>query len=547
MEEEETIYERAQDNSLETRMIDVLFPVLEDPNTERMDKEEEEEEREMNDQNTELAAKLHVSIVGKCYVCEEIGEVYGSIYLCYECNSKMEELVEKGTTVFCRVGCPKNCSSCLLSIVFQYLDVNNISTYEKIDYNSELMKEYVDGGSKDKSLEEKGADAHFAKYMDRCWDRYVQWIWEQKDIFQLNVDQVIVLLKANGNKGRYLTAIADQVGKGPAFKVDGGYINPNDIKSYKHRCLLITILKTATQMFDLKFTFYHLYLLKLVCLFKLDETASGACIAHPEATILAEEYSILLKKICKVEEQVVTVEEVMSLVQSLDKQLTIRDENSKTVERHIEALLEENRGKISFQPPRPLGNEGIPYRFINEGFAQCLLKTRKYLLNHFTVHDSRSLIQANIIKVVLFIRAMQDIPESSPYDDEIASELKNMIQNIKDTAYRMGLHEKNPIVPTQLVLLMDPGSGVKMRDCSQMYLSKVFLYKLSKVTKISVATFECLMPSFNLRGYLLSDRLCSQFVIYASFIQKILQAEAYVTQIGSKYLFDRQLLTSDWH
>ncbi|XP_023211972.1 uncharacterized protein LOC111614840 isoform X2 [Centruroides sculpturatus] len=352
MEEEETIYEGAQDNSVETRMIG-SFPVSEDPDTERMDEEEEEtaqvktddektdaeeEEREMNDQNTELEAKLHVSTVGKCYICEEIGQVYSSIYLCCECNPKIEELVEKGSTVFCRVGCPKNCSSCLLSIVFQYLNVDDISTYEKIEYNSELMKEYVDGGSKDRSLEVKGADAHFAKYMDRCWERYVQWIWEQKDIFQLNVNQAIVLLKANGNKGRYLTAIADQVGKGPAFKVDGGYINPNDIKSYKHRCLLITILNTATQMFYLKFTFYHLYLLKLVCLFKLDETASGACIAHPEATILAEEYSILLKEICEEEEQMLTVVDVLNLVDSLDKQLSIRNKNSKTVERHIEAL-----------------------------------------------------------------------------------------------------------------------------------------------------------------------------------------------------------------
>ncbi|XP_023209539.1 uncharacterized protein LOC111612540 [Centruroides sculpturatus] len=334
MEEEETIYERAQDNSVETRMIEESFPVIEDPNTEIMEEEDgketeaEKEEREMNDQNIELAAKLHISTFGKCYVCEEIGIVYGCIYLCYECESKMEELVKKGTTVFCRGG-----------------------SYEKIYYNSELMKQYVDGGSKEKSLEEKGADAHFAKYLDRCWDRYVQWIWEQKDIFQLNVDQVIVLLKANGNKGKYLTAIADQVGKGPAFKVDGGYINPDNIKSYKHRCLLIIILNIATQMFHLKFTFYHLYLLKLVCLFKLDETASGASIAHPEATILAEEYSILLQKICEEKEQAVTVEEVMSLVQSLDKQLTIRDKNSKTVERHIEDLLEENRGKISFQPP----------------------------------------------------------------------------------------------------------------------------------------------------------------------------------------------------
>ncbi|XP_023219007.1 uncharacterized protein LOC111621173 [Centruroides sculpturatus] len=459
----------------------------------------------------------------------------------------MEELIEKGSTVFCRVGCPKNCSSCLLSIVFQYLNVDEIYTYRKINYNLKLMIEYVDGGSEDKSLEEKGADAHFAKYLDRCWDRYVQWIWEQKDIFQLNIDQVIVLLKANGKKGKYLTAIADQVGKGPAFKVDGGYINLDDIKSRDHRRLLIIILNTATKMFDLKFTFYHFYLLKLVCLFKLDETASGACIAHPEATILAKEYSTLLKKICEVEKQVVTVKEVMSLVQFLDKEMIIRDENSKTVERHIEDLLEENRGKISFQPPRPLGNEGIPYRFINEGFAQCLLKTSKYIWYHFTTHDSRSLIQANIIKVVLFICAMQDIPEVSPYDDKISSELKNMIQNIKDTAYRMGLHERNLIIPTQVLLLTDPGSGIKMRDCSRMYLSKVFLCKLSKVTKISVATLECLMPSFNLRGYLLSDRLCSQFVTYASFIQKILQAEAYVTQIGSRYLFDRKLLTSDWH
>ncbi|XP_023241786.1 uncharacterized protein LOC111640014 [Centruroides sculpturatus] len=142
---------------------------------------------------------------------------------------------------------------------------------------------------------------------------------------------------------------------------------------------------------------------------------------------------------------------------------------------------------------------------------------------------------------------MSDIPESSPYDDEIASKLKYMIQNIKDTACRMGIHDRNSIVPTKAVLLMDPGSGVKMRDCSQMHLSKVFLYKLSKVTKISVATLECLMPSFDLRGYLQSDRLCSHFVTYASLIQKFLQAEAYVTQIGSKYLFDRQLLTSDWH
>ncbi|XP_023210827.1 uncharacterized protein LOC111613722 [Centruroides sculpturatus] len=368
----------------------------------------------------------------------------------------MNELFEKAQTVFCRVGCPKNCSSCLLSIVFQYLNVNNIYTYEKIDYNLELMIEYVYGGSEDKSLEETGADAHFAKYMDRCWERYVQWIWEQKDIFQLNVDQVIVLLKANGNKGRYLTAIADQLGKGPAFKVDGGYINPDDIKFCEHRCLLIIILKTATQMFDLKFTFYHLYLLKLVCLFKLDETASGACIAHPEATILAKEYSILLKEICEEEEQMLIVVDVLNLVNSLDKQLTIRNKSSKTVERHIEALLEENRGKISFQPPRPLGNEGIPYRFMNEGFARCLLKTRKYLWEHFTMHDSGSLFQANIIKVMLFIRAMSDIPESSPYDDEIASKLKYMIQNIKDTAYRMGLHEGNPIVQTQMLLLMDP-------------------------------------------------------------------------------------------
>ncbi|XP_023211486.1 uncharacterized protein LOC111614343 [Centruroides sculpturatus] len=431
--------------------------IMDEEGTDGEGTEAEEEGTEMNDQNIELAAKLQVSRFGICYVCEEIGLEYSSIYLCCECESKIEELVEKAQTAFCRDGCPKNCSSCLLSIVFQYLNVNNIYTYEKIDYNLELMIEYVYGGSEDKSLEETGADAHFAKYMDRCWERYVQWIWEQKDIFQLNVDQVIVLLKANGNKGRYLTAIADQLGKGPAFKVDGGYINPDDIKFCEHRCLLIIILKTATQMFDLKFTFYHLYLLKLVCLFKLDETASGASIAHPEATILAEEYSILLKKICEVEVQVVTVEEVMSLVQFLDKEMTIRDENSKTVERHIEDLLEENRGKISFQPPRPLGNKSISYRFINEGFARCLLKTRKYLLNHFTVHDSRSLIQANIIKVVLFIRAMSDIPESSPYDDEIASELKYMIQNIKDTAYRMGLHEGNPLVPTQVVLLTDPG------------------------------------------------------------------------------------------
>ncbi|XP_023241793.1 uncharacterized protein LOC111640021 [Centruroides sculpturatus] len=236
------------------------------------------------------------------------------------------------------------------------------------------MIQYVGAGSRDESLEEKGADAHFAKYLDRCWDRYVQWIWEQKDIFQLNVDQVIVLLKANGNKGKYLTAIADQVGKGPAFKVDGGYINPDDIKSHKHRCLLFSILKAARQMFDFEFTFYHLYLLKLLCFFELDETASGACIAHPEATILAKEYSILLKKICEEKEQVETVEEVMSLVQSLDKQLTIRDKNSKTVERHIEDLLEENRGKISFQPPQWIADYEKGKQAIKEGIVLYVMQ-----------------------------------------------------------------------------------------------------------------------------------------------------------------------------
>ncbi|XP_067140994.1 uncharacterized protein [Centruroides vittatus] len=353
MEEEETISEgeekvqvTEQDTSVETRITEGLSQVIEGPNKGRTDEEGtdgedtdlDEEGREMDDQIKELAAKLYISTVGKCYICKEMGQAYSSIYLCCDCNRKIEELVERGPTVFCRVGCPKNCSSCLLSIVFQYLNVEDIPTYKEIDYNSELLREYVSGGTKDKSLEQKGADARFAKYLDRCWYRYVQWIWEQKDIFQLNVDQAIVVLKANGNKGKYLTAIADQVGKGPAFRVDGGYINPDDIKSYKNRCLLFSILNAARQMHCLGFTFYHLYLLKLFCLFELDETASGACIAHPEATILAEEYSLLLNKVCEDKNQRVAVEEVMDLVQSLDKQLTIRNKESKAVERHIEAL-----------------------------------------------------------------------------------------------------------------------------------------------------------------------------------------------------------------
>ncbi|XP_023210823.1 uncharacterized protein LOC111613720 [Centruroides sculpturatus] len=124
--------------------------IMDEEDCETTEEEEEEEEMEMNDQNTELAAKLQVSRFGICYVCEEIGLEYSSIYLCCECESKMNELVEKAQTVFCRDGCPKNCSSCLLSIVFQYLDVNNIYAYEKIDYNLELMIEYVYGGSEDK-------------------------------------------------------------------------------------------------------------------------------------------------------------------------------------------------------------------------------------------------------------------------------------------------------------------------------------------------------------------------------------------------------------
>ncbi|XP_023210826.1 uncharacterized protein LOC111613721 [Centruroides sculpturatus] len=123
---------------------------MDEEDCETTEEEEEEEEMEMNDQNTELAAKLQVSRFGICYVCEEIGLEYSSIYLCCECESKMNELVEKAQTVFCRDGCPKNCSSCLLSIVFQYLDVNNIYAYEKIDYNLELIIEYVYGGSEDK-------------------------------------------------------------------------------------------------------------------------------------------------------------------------------------------------------------------------------------------------------------------------------------------------------------------------------------------------------------------------------------------------------------
>ncbi|XP_067141016.1 uncharacterized protein [Centruroides vittatus] len=115
----------------------------------------------------------------------------------------------------------------------------------------------------------KGVDACFAEYLDGCWDRFLQWIWEQKDIFLLSVDQVIVFLKANGNRGKYLMAITDQVGKGPAFRVDGGYINPDDIKSYKHRCLLFSILNAARQMSYLRFSSYQLYLLKLYYLFEL--------------------------------------------------------------------------------------------------------------------------------------------------------------------------------------------------------------------------------------------------------------------------------------
>ncbi|XP_023229025.1 uncharacterized protein LOC111629363 isoform X2 [Centruroides sculpturatus] len=549
MEEQEIIFEgvekmqaTAQDTPVETRIIEGSFPLFEGPNRERIEEiETEEEETEMNHQITELAEKLQTSHVGKCYVCEKIGRIYNSIYLCCDCINKLEELTENGPTVFCDIGCPKNCSSCLLSIVFRYMKVEDISTYRKIDYNSELLNEYVGGGTKDKSLEEKGADAHFAKYLDRCWDRYLQWVWEQKDIFLLTVDQAIVVLKANGNKGKYLTAIADQVGKGPAFRVDEGYINPDDIKSYKYRCLFFTILNAARQMSNLDFSFYHLYLLKLLCLFYLDEATSKACITLSDATTLAEDYSFLLMQICS-EKQVVAIREVMDLVQSLDKQLTIRNENSRAVERRIEALLEENRGKISFQLPHPLGQESIPYRFINETFHECLSAARSCLVDHFTLHDSRSLIQANIIKSALFFRSMYDIPKSSHYDDEITIQLKKILQDIKETGRRIGFHSGNAIVPTQL-LLTNPRSGVKMRYTSQVHLKKVFLHKLSAVSKIDVPTLKCLMPSTDLQGYLQNDKLLSHFILFSSFLQKILQAEAYVTQIGCGYLFDHRLIT----
>ncbi|XP_067140988.1 uncharacterized protein [Centruroides vittatus] len=535
-----------QDNPVESRIIEGSFPVFEGPSREIEEVEIEEEETEMNYQITELAENLKASQVGKCYVCEERAEIYFCIYLCCDCQKKLEELVRTGPTVFCEVGCLKNCSSCLLSIVFQYLRVDVIPTYKEIDYNSELLREYVSGGTKDKSLEQKGADARFAKYLDRCWDRYVQWIWEQKDIILLSVAQAIAVLKANRKKGKYLMAITDQVDKGPAFRVDEGYINPDDIKSYKHRCLLFSILNAARQMSRLRFTFYHLYLLKLICLFHLDETESKTSIAHSDATALAEEYSFLLTEIC-VKKQMAAVGEVMNLVESLDKQLTITNKNSRAVERHIEALLEENRGKIRFLSPHPLRDERIPNRFINETFAECLFTARACLVDYFSLHDCRSLIQANIIKLALFIRSMHDIPESSPYDDEIFSQLKKILQDIKDTGGRIGLHSEHNVVPTQLLLLTDPGSGIKMCYSSQMYLRKVFLHKLSAASKIDVATLKCLMPSIDLQGYVQNDELRSHFITFASFLQMILQAEAYVTQIGCRYLFDHRVMTSEWY
>ncbi|XP_067141015.1 uncharacterized protein [Centruroides vittatus] len=241
------------------------------------------------------------------------------------------------------------------------------------------------------------------------------------------------------------------------------------------------------------------------------------------------------------------VREVLCLVDLLGRKLNTGNENSRDVERRVEAFLEVNPGKIHFPYPHPYDEENMRYRFMNDGYNKCVMPAKSLLLKHFTMHDSRSLIQANIIKLLVFVRSTDYVPESLPEDDENHIRLKKMIMDLKVSRAAAGITSEKSLDAMKMMLLTDPASRIKLRDSSRAYLKKVFLCNLSTVSKVDVATLGCLMTSVDLQGFTQNDYLGSHFPAFTILLMQILEADAYLSQLSPEYLFDSRLLLAEWH
>ncbi|XP_023211975.1 uncharacterized protein LOC111614842 [Centruroides sculpturatus] len=184
---------------------------------------------------------------------------------------------------------------------------------------------------------------------------------------------------------------------------------------------------------------------------------------------------------------------------------------------------------------------------MNDGYNKCVIPAKSLLLKHFTMHDSRSLIQANIIKLLVFVRSTDYVPKSLREDDENHVRLKKMIMDLKVSQAAAGITSEKALDAMKMMLLTDSASRIKLRDSSQTYLKKVFLCNLSTVSKVGVATLKCLMTSVDLQGFIRNDCLCSHYPAFTILLMQILQADAYVSQLSPKYLFDPRPLLAEWH
>lgn len=450
---------------------------------------------------------LRLGETGPCYCCFGKGYLYHSIYLCSDCLIKFENAVQNGETVICNGRYySSNCSACVINRIFKYISADVIAGFQPFDYTVDQITEYIQRGNKNIALDRlKNTDIRLMKYIDGCLDNFLEWIWEQGDIFQLIAEDAIKLMKKYEYRSRYIAFVISLIGCHQTIKVDRGYINLEDVESYDLRCLAMSASQAALFLSEFGWTTKELYLIKLLTFFHTGD--SDLPVSFTEKR-LANGYWSLLQCIVN-ESKMKSFKELLSLGESYQARLE-KEPVISSVESQVDRWVERKRDWTQFllQVPRMDDYYGIEnfVAFLNKSYFDCYDIAWNLLSDYFTIHDTRLIIESNLEKLHAFVCSVtffeKDDDDKEKFDDMGIHIIKKKLLGLREIVDRGGMGFRKLIRTLQLLLLTDPVPELCKRMCysSPVFLRKIFHQCLAMVTKIDISIVRCLIPYEGING-----------------------------------------------